>query len=296
MINASMPSAGAAKRGRLAQEKLQWAFELDAPCSWIESFTDHFSSVDIVILTHYEDDFPRRYSFSSPHLNGLNPAQARLRAHELLVLFNGTMRAHYGPNFYDFTLHEGRNLLTRSPMIGDYRDVVPVPMFPEDVDSLRYLRSQRELDCTGKELFVARYDRYLRYIYRTLGREGLSFVSLYKVLDTMVGCLQAGGSKNAKADLAALGGKSDDDIEDFTYTANWFDVAGEDARHGIKANFNASKKRKAVTIGQATEIIIPIVRKFVGQRVRQAFATEWEAILIERTDQADAARLIDVQG
>ena len=283
-------------RGRLAQERLHWAFELDTPCSWIESFTSQFLSVDMVIMTDHEDDFPRQYSFSSPHLNGLNAAQATFRAKELLILFNGVMRVEDGLQFYDFTLHRGRNLATRSPMIDRYQDVAPIPMFPDDVSELRYYRHHRQLNWTGKELFVSRTDRYLRYIFRTLGRENLTFVSLYKVLDTMVACIQANGSKSPKAELATMGGKSVDDIEDFTYTANWFDVAGDDARHGLKIDFKPSKKRKAVTLGEAAEIILPIVRKFVQQRVYQKFEREWEAVLIDRADQADPVKEIAENG
>lgn len=251
------------------------------------SFTDRFMSVDVAILTDHDDDRPPFYHFSSPHLNGLTGAEARMRAQELLTLFNGTMRAYFGANFYDFSLGDGRDLLTRGPIVNDYRDVVPVPLFPEDVDSLRYLDSHLSLDQTGKELFLARTNDHLRYIFRTLGREGLTFVSLYKVLDTMEAYVEANGSKNAKADLAALGGKTVTDIGDFTWTANFFDVAGYGARHGMRNNFKPAKKNKAVSLEQAIEIMVPIVRAFVQQRVDQDFDHEWKAVLIERADQAD---------
>lgn len=282
-----MPPTSTPRKGRLAQEKLQWAFQLDGPVSWMQSFTDHFMSVDVVILTDHDDDRPPYYDFSSPHLNGLSGSQARQRANELLILFNGTMRAHFGADFNNFTISEGRDLRTRGPIVDDYRDTEPLPLFPDDVEDLRYYRSHWGLDQTGKELFLSRTDDRLRYIFRTLGREDLTFSSLYKVMETMKGYLEENGSKNWKADLAALGKKTASDIGDFTYTANQFDVAGYDARHGMNGSSKPASKSKAVTLKQAIDTMIPIVQAFVHQRVGQEFSRAWEAVLIDRADQAE---------
>lgn len=282
-----MPTTNVPRRGRLAQEKLQWAFQLDVPVSWMQSFTHHFMSVDVVILTEHDDDRPPYYDFSSPHLNRLSGSQARQRANELLFLFNGIMRAHFGANFNNFTISSGRDLRTMSPIVDDYRDTEPVPLFPNDVENLRYYRSDHGLDKTGKELFLSRTDGHLRYIFRTLGREGLTFSSMYKVMETMKSYLDANGSKNWKVDLAALGKKSASDIGDFTYTANQFDVAGYDARHGMNGSSKPASKNKAMTLEQAIDTMIPIVQEFVHQRVRQDFSSAWEAVLIDRVDQAE---------
>lgn len=284
-----MSSTSVLKRGRLAQEKLQWAFQLDGNFGWMQSFTDHFMSVDVAILVEHEDDRPPYYDFSSPHLNGLTGSQARQRANELLVLFNGTMRANFGANFRNFTIGGGRDLLSRGPILDDYRDTKPLPAFPDDVEDLRYYRSHWELDQTGKELFLSRIDGHLRYIFLTLGREDLTFSSLYKVMETMKDYLEAKGSKNWKTDLAALGNKTAGDIGDFTYTANKFGVAGYSARHGIDSSFKPASKNKGVTLSQAVDIMTPIVRAFVHQRVRQEFGRAWEAVLIDRAVEAEPA-------
>jgi hypothetical protein len=287
MTHTGMPSTSVPKRGRLAQEKLQWAFQLDGNFGWMQSFTDHFMSVDVVILVEHEDDRPPYYDFSSPHLNGLTGSQARQRANELLILFNGTMRAYFGADFHDFTIGEGRDLLSRGPIVNDYRDTEPLPAFPDDVEDLRYYRSHWELDKTGQELFLSRTDGHLRYIFLTLGREGLTFSSLYKVMETMKDYLEANGSKNWKADLAALGKKTASDIGDFTYTANQFGVAGYNARHGMDRTFKPASKNKAVTLSQAIDILMPIVRGFVHRRVCQGFGRAWEAVLIDRAVEAE---------
>jgi len=165
-------------------------------------------------------------------------------------------------------------------------------MFPEDVEDLRYYRSDRftrPLDPVGKQLFLSRSDRYLRTIYRTLGREGMSFVSLSKVLDTIVADFHEKGTKGTNVEIAGLGGKSEDDVESFKYTANNFDVAGEDARHGLKANFKPAKKLQPLSLEQAAEIMLPIIRGFVLQRVNEMFERKWRAVLIESADQAEPA-------
>jgi hypothetical protein len=106
-------------------------------------------------------------------------------------------------------------------------------------------------------------------------------------METMKGYLEANGSKNWKADLAALGKKTASDIGDFTYTANQFDVAGYDARHGMNGSSKPASKSKAVTLGQAIDTMIPIVQAFVHQRVRQEFSHAWEVVLIDRADQVE---------
>ncbi|UVW30577.1 hypothetical protein [Massilia sp. H6] len=276
-------------RGRLAPSHFQWGFHLSGNEGWLESFTNHFTSVDVQILPEYEDDRPTVYDFTSPHLNGLTGAQAAMRARELLILFNGVMRVRFGADFYDFTLGEGRDLWTREPAQEDFYRTVPVPMFPDDVEDLRYFRSQRPLDPVSIQLFLARSDRYLRMIYRTLGREGVSFSSLSKVLDTITADFHEKGKKGTRAEVAALGGKTEGDLQNFNYTANNFDVAGEDARHGLKADFKPANKLKALSLEQAGEVMFPIMQGFVTQRVGETFHRKWNAVLIDRADQARPA-------
>jgi hypothetical protein len=276
MTNIGISSTSVLKRGRLAQKQGQWAFQLDGNFGWMQGFTDYFVSVDVDILVEHEDERPPYYDFSSPHLNGLSGSQARQRANDLLILFNGTMRANFGADFYNFTIGEGRDLLRRGPIVDDYRETEPLLAFPDDVEDLRYYRSHRELDQTGKEPFLSRTDDHLRYIFLTLGREGLTFSSLYKVMETMKDYLEAKGSKSWKTDLATLGKKTAGDIVDFTYTANKFGVAGYSARHGINSSFKPASKNKAVTLSQAVDIMTPIVQAFVHQRVRQEFGRAWK--------------------
>lgn len=278
---------------RVAPSWYQWGFNLNCNVSWIESFTSFFTSVDIQILPDYEDDRPTFFDFTSPHLNGLSGAEAAMRARELLILFNGVMRASYGLEFRDFTISAGRDLWTHEPAREDYLRTPPVSMFPDDVETLRYYRSDRSnrpLDSVSKQLFLSRSDRFLRNIYRTLGREGLTFVSLSKVLETIVADFHEKGAKGTNVEVAALGGKGEDDIEAFKYTANNFDVGGEDARHGLKANFKIAKKLKALSLEQAAETMVPIIRGFIAQRVKHTFDRKWQAVLINCADEAEPAQ------
>jgi hypothetical protein len=275
-------------RGRLAPTSCEWVFQLRGNEHWLQDFTNHFTSVDLRILPDYYDDRPPFFDFTSHHLNGLPGDQAAMRARELLILFNGVVRLRVGEDFHEFKLGEGRNVETKERAWADYYRTAPVPMFPEDVERLRYVRRHNQsLHPVGKELFLARSDRYLRVIFRTLGREGLSFVSLSKVLDTMVADYHAQGTKKSNRELAALGGKTERDLEDFGYTANNFDISGEDARHGLNAKFKPSDRLRALSLEQAVDIMLPIVRGYVKRRVDATFDAKWEAVLIDSADQAE---------
>ncbi len=278
-------------RLRVAPSWYQWGFHLNGSAPWLESFTNHFNSIDVQILPEHDDDRPTFFDFTSPHLNGLSGAQAAMRARELLILFNGVMRVSGGLNFHDFTIEAGRNLWTNEPAREDYLRTVPVSMFPEDVESLRYYRSHKPLDHVSKQLFLSRSDRFLRTVYRILGREGLTFASLSKVLDTIVADFHEKGAKGTNAEVAALGRKGDGEVEAFKYTANNFDVGGEDARHGLKANFKPAKKMSALSLEQAADVMVPIIQGFVTQRVVDTFNRKWQAVLIDCADEAEPAQL-----
>lgn len=288
MNDTAPPSAGTSQRPRLASTHYQWGFPLHGNEHWLDSFTNYFTSVDVQILPNYEDDRPTTYDFTSAHMNGLSGAQAAMRARELLVLFNGVMFVRDGLNFYPFSIGEGYDLWSHSPARVDYVRAVPVPMFPDDVENLRYFRhSERTLDPTSKRLFLARSDRYLRVIFRTLGREGISFVSLSKVKDTITAHLQLSGKKATRAELAALGGMTASDVENFDWTANNFDIAGEDARHGLNAKFKPSARLKALTLEEAAKVMFPIIRGFVQERVDETFDQQWAAVQIDNMEGID---------
>jgi hypothetical protein len=290
MTDTDSSSITTPSKGRLAPTSYEWAFHLSGNEHWLQNFTNHFSSVDVQILPDYEDDRPPYFDFTSHHLNGLTGSQAAMRAQELLILFNGVMRLQVGVDFREFTLGQGRHLETNQRARVDFYRTTSVPMFPDDVERLRYFRHRRynpSLHPVGKRLFLSRSDRFLRVIFRTLGREGLSFVSLSKVLDTMAADYHNQGSKKVNRELAALGGKTEADLEDFGYTANNFDISGEDARHGLNAKFKPSDKRKALSLEQAAEVMLPIVTGYVKRRVDETFDAKWEEVLIDRADQAE---------
>lgn len=279
-------------RYRVSPSWYQWGFNLDGGANWLEGFTGSFTSVDVQILPEYEDDKPTFFDFTSPHLNGLSGAQASMRARELLILFNGIMRVSRGLAYRTLSIGAGHDLWTHEPAREDFLDTAAVSMFPEDVESLRYFShhwSNRRHDPVSKQLFLSRSDRYLRTIYRTLGREGVTFISLSKVLDTIVADFQERGAKGTNAEVGALGGKHEDAVEAFKYTANNFDVAGEAARHGLKANFKPAKKIQPLSLRESADVILPIVRGFVFERVERTFETKWRSVLIDRADQADPA-------
>lgn len=284
----TVPAAAPPQRPRLASAHYQWGFPLQGSVHWLNSFTNYFTSVDVQILSNHEDDRPSTYDFTSTHMNGLAGAEAAMRARELLILFNGVMYECFGIDYQPFNISEGYDLWSHQKARVDYLRTVPVPMFPDDVEGLRYLKhSERSLDPTSKRLFLARSDRYLRTIFRTLGREGVSFVSLSKVRDTIAAHLHLKGKKATREELGQLGGKTEDDVENFDWTANNFDVAGEDARHGLNAKFKPSTRLRALTLVEAADVMFPIIRGFVQERVDETFDQQWAAVLIDDVEGVD---------
>lgn len=271
--------------GRWAPTSYQWAIEMYGNEHWLESFNNRFNSVDIIIIPDYEDDRPTFYDLTSPHLNGLTATEATMRAKELLILFNGVMRVREGYDFRDFTAGKIVEVATRRRHPVDSYRAVPQSLFPDDVENLRYLRTSTPLDRIGAQLFLSRSDPHLRYIYRTLGRDGVTFVSLFKVLDTIEADFKARDIRRPHREIASLGGKSEDDLGDFAYTANNFDIAGFDARHGMNAKFKLSGKRKALSLEQAANILLPIVRGYENWRLADSFKQKWDAVLINSRDE-----------
>lgn len=271
----------------MAPTHYDWGFQLNGNSHWLENYKNHFISVDVGFIGDYEDHRPAFYEFTSSHLNGLPGTEAAMRANELLILVNGMMRVKWGFGFRPFALGEGRHYWKNERARLDHHRSRPVPMFPEDVEMLRYHRDRWPLSEDGKALFLSRSDRYLRVMFRTLGREGLTFVSLSKVLDTINAELHASGKGATRANLATLGGKTENDIECFTYTANNFDVGGEDARHGLNAKFKATDRLRQLTLEEAADVILPIARGLLKQRVAETFGPKWEAVLVDRAAEAD---------
>lgn len=160
----------------------------------------------------------------------------------------------------------------------DYK-VPKMSPFPEDHQNLRYTEHHiRRLSGDGQILLTARYDRHVRHMLEFFGIEGLTFASLYKALDTMK---DAGYKEKRLATLVnekitdpiekekAIK-KVESNINDFRFTANTFQAAGHEARHGLSPE--VTTKARALTIEEASKIMSPIILNFIHDRVRNQFS------------------------
>lgn len=245
---------------------------------WQTDFSNSFSSVDMGFMMSHFDDFSTSYSFSSPHLNHLAAAEAWGRADALLSMMNGLLYVLHGPKFYPFTLTQCIDYVANREIRVEVESIPVMEPFPEDHRDLRYRENPPEyLSPHGKIFFVSRYDVHIRYLLLMLGRDGLTFPSLYKALDTM----KNAGYKEHK--LAALREndpkeikKVAQDINDFRFTANKYQGAGLDARHGLEDPVET--KARALSIVEASDIMRPIVWKFIEKRVSDQFDNLWSSV------------------
>lgn len=265
---------------RWASENFVWGFPVGAMYSWQENFASYgLRSIDLALLVIHEDDFPPAFVFSSSHLNHLPPEQAQGRADALLAMLNGLLCLQCGPSFVPFSITRCVDLQTDTNAHVNPYAVPVLDPFPEDHERLRYTGDRGQtLSPDGKIFFVSRYDAHIRYLLQMFGRERITFVSLYKALDTMK---DAGFSEAQMAscvkDKEWDAKQAVKDIDNFRFTANKFQGAGLDARHGFQAAVQA--KAKTLTIQQAADVMCPIILAFIGERVQGQFNRLWSSVV-----------------
>lgn len=270
-----------APRGRFAEHKLKWAFPIGNGYGWMDDLGRAFRSVDVSILAWTDDDRPPSYSFCSPHLATLSPEDALSRGRSLLKLLNGLLRVRAGLAFHGFAIARCVDIDSDSNASVSEHKLRPLSAFPDDVDQLRYLDRDRDtLSPEGRTLFLARTDVHLRYVLEVMG-DGISFVNYYRILDT----IKDSGVKNDK-DIAELGGRTKSDLKDFTYTANKYQASGSESRHGFEMS-PADSKSNTLTLGEADDVMRPIVLGFIKKRVKDDFDREWQKVQIHTRSQAD---------
>lgn len=277
-----MPVPEASKRGRFAVDDPKWCFQLRGNDFWLWSFVRSFNSIDIDVFPDHEDDRPTVYYLTSPHLTGLTAVEAIARAGQLLILFNGLMQLNEGIRFRPFKLGECLERLGLRRTFIPYGQQALMKAYPEDVNMLRYLVSRCPLDYLGQLLFLARSDAQLQAILRILGTHGITLGSLSQVLDTVEGALreQFPKEKDRIAHVALLGRKKAGDLKNFTYTANSFAISGVNARHGLDDKFGLTDKLDALSLEEASDVVLSCAQGFVRARVVETFPTKFREVLV----------------
>lgn len=243
-------------------------------------------SVDIALIPDHEDDKPTVFEFTSSHLNDLEPSSAKYRANELIKLLNGLVSLTHNYDHRVFAIRDGRDLWTHRPILVMEENLAPTSVFPGDIESVKHIECQKPTGIINRCLFLSRYNLSLEIMFRIVGHYGFTFESLSKILDSIVYGLESKGmNPKDKLDiLAALGNRSENELEDFTYTANNFGVIGIEARHGPTSKFTESLKRQALTLKQSKEIVSCVARGYIKKVLDDDFERTWEAVLPKAGD------------
>lgn len=249
-------------------------FPVESNYSWFQSFSNQFRSPDAAIVSDYEDDKPTEYAFSSPHLLGLSPEDTLCRAKKLLALVSGTLFV-LGYQFMSrpLTLTEDWYWdADRRERIHTGNAVGYALEFPEEIADFSYQAwsENHPLSIEGKLLFLCHFDTVTFSILTILGHLGISYSSLYSVLD----CLKGAGGLTDDA-IAEYGRASKADLKRFTMTANHFGVLGVHARHG---NLDWKlPQQPPLPLEESQRLILGAAKRFLLQRVDELFKPAWAA-------------------
>jgi hypothetical protein len=249
-------------------------FPMNSHYSWFQSLSDQFNSPDAAIVADHEDDKPTQFAFSSPHLIGLSPEDALCRAKKLLALVSGTLFVLSYPCMdRPLTLNEGwywdedkRQRVHPGHAVGYALE------FPEEIADFSYRAwsANHTLSIEGKLLFLCHFDKATFSILTILGHLGVTYSSLYSILDCLKG---AGGLTDDM--VAQFSGASKADLKRFTMTANHFGVLGVHARHG---NLDwKMPQQPPLPLDESAKLILGAAKRFLLQRVDALFASAWAA-------------------
>jgi len=251
---------------------LRWAYIISGNFSWFNSFAERMSGPDVSIIIDYEDDKPPAYAWSSPHLSELDdPQEVADRAAAIKAIFDGALYIQYGDDYRSINLQELVHLPDENRVRRLVGNVLASP-FSRKYQEWSYARQPRNcpFNCFASAmLFLSRHDENSRGMLQFLGSNGVTWISLYALLDF----IKQGGWNDAK--IATESKSSQSEIKRFTQTANNFSAIGPLARHGEKG---WKPPEIIMTLSEAEGIILPAAKSFLLDKCTQLrLKPRWEA-------------------
>ena len=238
---------------------LEWTFHMHVNMARIESFTQAMSSCDVAIIDGRNDVSPDRFSWSSPHLNGLtDPAELGARAAAMKAMYDGAMilglRDRYSPWQLNPPIEHSKVVQQ------DLRLKIPAQPFSPDWEAWTFEACDDPFrHPVSTYLFLAHFDETVKHMLVFLGVNGATWISLYALKDFV-------GRAGWEEDRMALGaGVTTSEIERFRRTANSFEAVGPFARHGQQGHQPPSNP---MTLEEARKIICDCVEAFFTERAR----------------------------
>lgn len=237
-----------------------WGFELFGS-NLIDSLSWSLHGPDVAILRYEDDARPPVYFWSSRHFDELEPGpELSARAAGLKVIFDGALHLlveDYRPDRLGdlFDMRTGRRASIYE--MGSPGEPFSPAVVSEPLDKdMRIRVGGRVLEGA---IYLARSDLAVRGMLSVLGTHGLTFPSLYQLLDF----LRTHGMKDD--DIATVAGSTKAELKRFTHTANNFSAVGPAGRHG---DLGHQPPRIPMTAKEASALIMPAARHFIAQRVR----------------------------
>jgi hypothetical protein len=235
--------------------EVNWGYAIRSNIPWIASFTAEFHSPDIRVYEDYEDDRPTDYIWSSIHLNEFTDERMIYeRASALNAIFDGAMYVDIGTSYEPFWKGQLAFLSNGRAITNFEQNSLVEPFWQEYVDATP---NQPE-DFASKIIHKSRYDKSIREILLFLGVNGLSWISLYAVLDTIKS--EGWSEKEIIAQKIATAAE----LNLFSHTANNVAAIGPFARHGNKGQLPPDNPMSLKT---AKELILRILKKFIAAKL-----------------------------
>ena len=238
--------------------------------STVRADVEGFLSPDIAIWPEDSEGVPNWFSWSSWHLEDTGSAQELVdRMFALKAVFDGAFYLNYGSQFHSLKFQPvvgGGGLPVDTPLDADLRaEPFSEAHIKSRVDSI--LRPNSDVAVL---IFQARYDEIAKQVLKFLGVNGITYMSLYALIDWM------------KVDwdertIATEAGLSNSIFADFKQTANNPTFLGPFSRHGG----TGTAPKRPVLLKDAEGPILKATRSFLRERAKEAqLSDRWKAIAL----------------
>ena len=238
------------------------------PSSAIRAEVEGFLSPDIAIWPEDSEGVPNWFSWSSWHLeDAWSPQELVDRTFALKAVFDGAFYLTYGSKHHALKFHPvvgGGGLPVDTFLDPDLR----AEPFSEAHITSRVDRIRKPASDIAVLIFLARYDEIAKQILKFLGVNGITYISLYALIDLM------------KVDwdekrIAVEAGISHALFRDFKQTANNPTFLGPFCRHGG----TDEAPQRPYLLKDAEGPILKAARSFLKDRANIAQLNDkWNAI------------------
>lgn len=251
---------------------LKWAFIISNNYSWFDSFVRSLSGTEVSILVDHEDDKPDAYLWSSMHLSELNDLQQVAdRAAALKTIYDGAMYISYGEDYRPIEFLDLVNLTEEKRSRKLQGNFLASP-FSSDCANWIFLNKAAYNpfgNFTSTMLFLARNDEKAKGMLQFLGVNGITWISLYALLDFM-------RQEWDIPKIALAAGSTKEEIKRFTGTANNYAAIGPFARHG---EVGWQIPSKVMSLEESSKLILKATENYLIERCKTVhLKSKWEKV------------------